>query len=214
MLPAYIYCICVCFVISLSLFFKVKQEHKVIRFFPPFIFLTLVAEVWGDYLWQIGRNNVPYYNLFSTFEIAFYLYFLGRTQRRDRIRKVIYLSIPVYLVFAVLNIFFYQGINTFHTISFSVGSLLIVFYCILYFLDLLRRPPSEDLITNPIFWICSGLLFFYSCGFPLYGLVNVWADIAPILIDNLSRFINILNIFLYTLFTISFICIRTRKYTL
>ncbi|OYW19960.1 MAG: hypothetical protein B7Z54_02450, partial [Sphingobacteriales bacterium 12-47-4] len=116
--------------------------------------------------------------------------------------------------FATLNIEFFQGEDTFHTISFSVGCLLIAFFSILYFLDLLRLPQSEDLITNPFFWILSGLLFFYICGFPLYGLVNLWANIAPILIKNLDRFINILNIFLYSLFTISFICIRTRKYTL
>lgn len=214
MLPAYIYCICVCFVVSLSLFFRVRQDHIPLRVFPPFLLLTLIAEVWGDYLWQSGRNNIPHYNFFSTFEIAFYLFFLAKKHRTKNIRKAIYILTPIYIVFAFLNIMYFQGYNTFHTISFSVGSLLIVLFSITYFLDLLRLPKSEDLITNPYFWICSGLLFFYICGFPLYGLVNLWADIAPILIDNLSRFINILNIFLYSLFTISFICIRTRKYTL
>lgn len=214
MLPAYIYCICVCFVVSLSLFFRVRKDHFPMRVFPPFLLLTLIAEVWGDYLWQSGRNNIPHYNFFSTFEIVFYLLFLAKIHRTKNIRKAIYIITPLYIVFAFLNIMYFQGYKTFHTISFSVGSLLIVFFSITYFLDLLRLPKSEDLITNPYFWICSGLLFFYICGFPLYGLVNLWADIAPILIDNLSRFINILNIFLYSLFTISFICIRTRKYTL
>lgn len=214
MLPAYIYCICVCFVVSLSLFFRVKQEHKILRLFPPFLFLTLAAEVWGYYLWQVGSTNVTMYNYFSTFEISFYLFFLSKAHRRAISRKVLLFISPMYIVFATLNIEFFQGEDTFHTISFSVGCLLIAFFSILYFLDLLRLPKSEDLITNPFFWILSGLLFFYICGFPLYGLVNLWANIAPILIKNLDRFINILNIFLYSLFTISFICIRTRKYTL
>lgn len=214
MLPAYIYCICVCFVVSLSLFFRVRKDHIPMRVFPPFLLLTLIAEVWGDYLWQSGRNNIPHYNFFSAFEIVFYLFFLAKIHHTKNIRKAIYILTPIYIVFAFLNIMYFQGYNTFHTISFSIGSLLIVFFSITYFLDLLRLPKSEDLVTNPYFWICSGLLFFYICGFPLYGLVNLWADIAPILIDNLSRFINILNIFLYSLFTISFICIRTRKYTL
>lgn len=214
MMPAYIYCICVCFVVSLSLFFRVRRDHIPLRVFPPFLLLTLIAEVWGDYLWQSGRNNIPHYNFFSTFEIVFYLFFLAKIHRTNNIRKAIYILTPIYIVFAFLNIMYFQGYTTFHTISFSVGSLLIVFFTITYFLDLLRFPKSEELVTNPYFWICSGLLFFYICGFPLYGLVNLWADIAPILIDNLSRFINILNIFLYSLFTISFVCIRTRKYTL
>ncbi len=214
MLPAYIYGICICFVVSLSLFFKIKPEHRVLRLFPIFLFITLAAELWCNYLWESGKNNIPIYNYFSTYEIAFYLFILAKSQSNNRVKKIIYALIPIFLAFAIINIEFIQGRDIFHTISFSVGSLLIVSFCILYFLDLLRLPKSEPLLTNPFFWICSGLLFFYICGFPLYGLVNLWANIAPILIKNLDTVSIILNIFLYSLFTIAFICIRTRKYTL
>lgn len=214
MLPAYIYGICICFVVSLSLFFKLKPEHRILRIFPFFLLITLVAEMWGYYLWETGDNNNPMYNYFSTFEIVFYLFILGRTQSSKRISRIIYTLIPIFIAFATINIEFIQGRGIFHTISFSVGCLLIVFFSILYFLDLLRSPKNEPLLTNPVFWICSGLLFFYICGFPLFGLVNIWANLAPILIKNLDTIITILNIFLYSLFTIAFICIRTRKYTL
>jgi hypothetical protein len=47
----------------------------------------------------------------------------------------------------------------------------------------------------------------------LYGFINVWATV-PFIVKNFGAIITILNIFLYSLFTIAFLCVITPKYTL
>lgn len=214
LLPSYVYAICICFVVSLSLYFKLKAEHRFIRIFPPFLFLTLLVELYGNYLSTKGENNIYVYNLFSTFEICFYLFFISLVIVNKTVRKVIYVILPVYAIFALYNIYEIQGKNTFHTISFSVGSLITVFFGIYYFLQLFRLPKTEDLKTNPVFWLVSGILFFYCTGFPLYGLLNYWKEIAPLLLANFVEINFVINILTYSIFTAAFIWIRTRKYTL
>lgn len=213
-LPIYIYVILICFLVSLTLFLKLRADHRYLRLFPPYLLLTLSIEIYGDYLFSQSKNNVPLYNFFSAFEIAFYLLILSILIRKPSFKRVLTFSSPLYMIFATANILFYQGVDRFHTISFSVGSLMIVFFCIYYFFELFRLMSSENLLSNPSFWIVTGILFFYSCGFPMYGLVDLWANISPFLRKNFTTIINMMNVFLYSLFTIGFLCIRIRKYIL
>lgn len=209
-----IYFITISFLVSLSAYFTPNTFNSYLKLFPPFLLLTLMAELLGSYWGSIGKNNVILYDFFSTFEFCFYLWIIGLIVNNTRVKKIIRITILLYIIAATTNILFIQKMKTFHTITYSLGCLLIVFFCIYYFLELFRIPQSVKLKNNPAFWICSGLLFFYCCGFPLYGLINFWSDISKLVVKNFSQIVTILNIFLYSLFTIAFLCIRTRKYTL
>ena len=128
--------------------------------------------------------------------------------------KIIRFTLALYSLVAVVNIIFIQKMMAFHSVTYALGCLLVVVFCIYYFLELFKNPKSVKLNNKPAFWICSGLLFFYCCGFPLYGLSNFLGDISKLIIKNFFSIIIILNIFLYSLFTIAFLCrLKTRKYT-
>lgn len=207
-----IYLIFLCFLVSLSVFFARRTSFSYLRLFPPFLLLTIISESFGAYLGSIGKNNLTLYNFFTTFEFCFYLWIISLVIKNRRWIRAIRLSVPVYALVAVTNILFIQKMNTFHTMTYVIGCLLIVFFCIYYFFELFRFPGSEKLLQNPAFWIVSGLMFFYCCGFPLYGLINLWSNISKFIVNNFGTIVTILNFFLYTLFMIAFLCIRTRKY--
>jgi hypothetical protein len=211
-LPLYVYFICLSFLISLSLFYRIKG-FSYLKLFPPFLFVTLVTEILASYFWSIGRNNLGLYNFFTVFEFCFYLFVIRLIIGSKKVKIIIQLTCILYAIAAIVNILFIQSMKTFHTVTYSIGCLLIVIFCIYYFLELFRLPRFVNLVANPAFWICSGLLFFYCCGFPLYGLVNYWQDISPLVLNNFTTIFTILNIFLYSLFTIAFLCNKTMNYT-
>jgi len=213
-LPSYIYVIAISFLVSLTLFFKLKPADRYLRLFPPFLLATLSAELLGMYLTFLKKPNILLYNFFTTVEFCFYLWILGLVISNPRMKRVIRITNLLYAFVVVINVLFVQGTHTFHTITYSIGCLVIVVFCIYYFLELFRLPKSVQLKNNPAFWICSGLLFFYCCSFPLYALVNLWSGISKLVLKNFSQIVTILNVFLYSLFTIAFLCIRNRKYTL
>jgi hypothetical protein len=212
-IPIYTYFILLCFIISLSIYVSKAYNFFYLKLFPPFLLLTLIAEVYGSYLSYSSQNNLYLYNFFTIFEFCFYLIILLMIIENKKIRKIIIISCVFYPLISVLNVFFFQGPESFHSITHALGCLLVSSFCIYYFLELFRQPKSIKLTRSPAFWICSGLLFFYCCSFPLFGLLNIWATV-PIVIDHFTQIVAILNVFLYTLFTIAFLCIRTRKYTL
>jgi hypothetical protein len=214
-LPLYVFFIALSLIISISVYFVPKANRSYLKFFPPFLITTLIVESLGSYLWSIGKNNLTLYNFFTAFEFWFYLWLISMIIDNSRMKRIIRTCGVLYVIVASGNIIFVQGLKTFHTVTYSLGCLLVVIFCIYYFLELFRLPKSMKLKNNPAFWISSGLLFFYCCGFPLYGLVNYWENISPLILKNFDNIITILNVFLYSLFTIAFLCqIRTRNFTL
>ena len=214
MTPVFIYFMAFSFLVSLTVYFVDRPAPRYLLFFPPFLLASTAIELWGYHLATTGRSNVFLYNFFSLSEFCFYFFIISLIITSGRVKRLIRLSTVLYAVAAVINILFIQGMKMIHTVTYSVGCLLVVVFCIYYFLELFRLPKSIKLHTNPAFWICSGLLFYYCCGFPLYGLFNYLMKISTLFVRNFYLIITILNIFLYSLFTIGFLCrLRSRKYT-
>jgi hypothetical protein len=212
--PLFIYFIGVSFLASLTVYFFNKPAPLYLKLFPPFLLISIAVELAGMYYSDIGQANTLQYNFFSVFEFCFYLFVLSQVISKGKVKRTVWVTMGLYALAATINILFIQGKYVFHTNTYAVGCLLIVAFCIYYFLELFRLPKSVKLQKNPAFWICSGLLFYFCCGFPLFGLINYLVTVSELLKNNFFTIVTILNIFLYSLFTIGFLCrIETRKYT-
>lgn len=214
-LKDYIYVILLCFLVSLTVYSKPRNGDFYLKLFPPFLLVTLLVETWAGYMASIRTNNITVLNFFTVGQFCFYLFILSCIINHEKVKKGIRLTIFLYLITAILNILFLQGTKTIHTVTYSLGCLLVVACCIFYFLQLFMQKNHGKLMTSPPFWICFALLLYYSSSFPLIGLINYWKGISRFLIDNFALIVDILHIILYSLLTIAFLCrIRTRKYTL
>jgi hypothetical protein len=209
-LPVYFYFIVLSFIVSLLVYSG--NRYRYIKLFPPFLFVTMTAEFIGSYLFSLGKNNLYIYNFFSVLEFCFYLYVISLLIINQRIKKIIRLTSIFYAIISIVNIVFIQGMDTVHTITYSIGCLIIVMASIYYFYELFRMPKSVRLSRNPAFWICSGLLFFYICGFPLFAFINFWSRFRWV-VNSFDSIMMILNIFLYSLFTIGLLCSKPPKFT-
>lgn len=190
--------------VSSTLLFR-RDTPRFLKVFPFFLLLTVIIEIIGWQLVDREINTTTLYNLFTTLEFEFYLFLLFNIIRTPKARKVILFCCFSYPLLVVLNISIIQ-VNTFHSITYAIGCLLIVAVCIYYFFELFQLPKSVDLKKEPAFWICSGLLFFYCCSFPLFALSNYLHSVSVIILKNLASIVTILNILLYTSFIIAFLC--------
>jgi len=212
LLKPYHYFLIISLLASLLVYRKEAQQHLYLRFFPPFLALTFVVEFWGSFMAVRGINNVIPYNIFFLQWVCFYLGFLSLIVTNRAVKWILWVMIPLYVIATTINAFYFQGMKKTHNVTIAFGCFLIVVFCIYYFLELFRRPKSVDLKSNPAFWICAGLLFYCCCAVPLYGLIELWINIKWIA-SNFDTIGNLLNIFLYILFTIGFLCLKTPKYS-
>lgn len=194
----------VCFIASLSLFFQ-KGTPIQLKLFPLFLLATIIIEVLGIALWRQGKSNILVYNLFGVISVMFYLYFIRNIIHNLRVKRILNVTIVAYPVVTFLNVEFIQ-VHAFHSITYSLGCLLIVGACIYYFYELFHLKKSINLLREPSFWICSALLFFFTCTLPFIGMTNFLFKVSTVIAQNLGAILAIINFLLYSLFTIAFLC--------
>jgi hypothetical protein len=203
------------FLASLTIYRR-KDREAYLRFFPLFLLAVCTQEAISEYRLSIGHgNNLFYYNPYTIFVCCYYFLTIYWIIRSKKVKKIILFILILYPVIAAINILFIQKVNSFHTVTYSLGGLIIVALCIYYFFELFQKTTNVNLLRQPSFWICCGLLFYYSCSFPLYGFNNLLASSASrAVMKNLMFVFQILDVLLYLSFTIAFLCrLRVRKST-
>ena len=189
-----------------------KHTNLYIRVFPIFLILSFLVEIIGEFRSDKRLNNSLMYSLFTGFEFTFYIWVIREIVQNEKAKRVIFYILLIFPFLDLVNIFLIQGIGHFHTITYSLGCLLIVLLCIYYFFELFQSPNSVNLLQQPAFWICSGLMFFYCCSFPIFGLSNFLLSLPRVIIRHINTIITLLNVFLYSMFTLAFLCrFRTMK---
>jgi hypothetical protein len=199
------------FLASLTTFIR-PVANLYLRIFPFFLLLTLVVEMISYYLIVHHRPNTALYNFFAVLEFEFYFFILRMIIRNPNAKKVILYLLWVYPLAALSDIIFIQRFNNFAAVGYSLASLVIVVLTIYYFLELYQRPRAVNLISDPPFWICSGLLLFYCCSLPIFGMTNFLAQATWFNAHTLEVILDLMNILLYFIFTIAFLCrVKMRK---
>jgi hypothetical protein len=209
-LPDYLFFIvpiatAIAFLASLTIFFQ-PAGQQYLKYLSIFLFVNFLMESVLGYTSYLRINNVWLNNIDTLLTISFQLYVLREISASRKAKKVLLFIFLLYPVVAILNIFLVQHFRNFHTMTYSLGSLLIVTGCIYYFWELFQQKKSVDLIRQPPFWICSGLLFYYCCTFPLFGLTNFISSLPLVILQNLLTILIVINICLYLSFTIAFLC--------
>lgn len=132
------------------------------------LIITLAGEIIPELkLIKFHGSNHWWYNIFTVIEFIGYSYIFYFTINNSKLSRIIIISLAIYFALAVLNIFLIQGFYRFHTISYRIGALMIVIWCLLYFFQLMKSENKIKLLSNPMFWIATGLFFFYL-GFFMY----------------------------------------------
>jgi hypothetical protein len=201
----------ICLLASLTSFIQ-RPSPFFLRLFPFYFLLTFLVQQVGNFLSQRGVHNTPLYNAYSIIEFIFYFFIFREIIRNTRVKAVILGILIVYPLVASFNIFYFQRVSSFHSMTFSIGCAVIVILCIVYFVELFQLPEATNLKNEPSFWICTAILFSYVCTFPFWGLVNFMKTAPALIIKHLMTILMFINVLSYSLFTIAFLCrLRIRK---
>lgn len=190
-----------------SIFYLRKLRGTVFALFPYFLFVIVITELIGLYTGKIlHKPNAWVYNITTVFEFCFYSYFFSKILQKKKNKQFALFVLILYPVIASVNILFIQGVFNFHSITMVVGSLLMVLFSCLYFYESLLTPEKKQIQTEAVFWIVTGIFFFYIGGilydslYPVLTRYRTGIGIKLFLLIN-----NNLVYILYSCFIISFI---------
>lgn len=100
-------------------------------------------------------------SIFTIIEYSIFSYFLYSVIDNKIFRTIILVSTVGFFLFAIYY-FFNSKYNSFDSLSASIGSILIVAYCIFYLFDQLNKPQVMFIYQDPSFWFVVGLMVYLS----------------------------------------------------
>jgi hypothetical protein len=119
----------------------------------------------------------------------------------------------VYPPVTLVNIFFIQHFMSFHTFTYLLGSVILVFLGVLFFVQLFNSYDHENLLRFPAFWLVSGIIFNYIASTAFTGVVNYLATLPFSVRKQLINLLSFANSIVYVLYIIAFLCrLNSRKY--
>lgn len=179
------------------------------RLFPFFLLFVVVVESAGSYTGRVLHyKNSWFYNISTTIEFIFYAYIFSLTLRDRVFKKMALRFMAIYPAVVALNIVFIQGFMEFHSYTNALGNVCMVIFCCLFFYELLLNPLEGELRKVPMFWIGTGILFFYLGDLSFDLLYNLLKNDATGR-DLFKSINNNLILILYSCFIIAFLCQRS-----
>lgn len=194
-------------IISLLIIIIVRKKLRPqwLQLFIYFLFFTLLIDVAAtSYSKYLKKSNHFIVNLSLPVIFSFYFFIFYKTFETRYLKNLVCVSFILYIGIFLIDIAFINGLFHYNNYAYCVGALLIVLCCLLYLMSLFTSDKLVNYFASPMFWIATGLMFFYTGNLVLSSLIKFIIDHH---LDFLYYPISIiLSIILYGCLSVSFLC--------
>ena len=211
-LPIHIYFEIAALLTSIILWYKLR--HSSLFWLLPYLAFIVGIELTGRYIrTELRQPNAWLYNISVPIEFLFYGFIFYLHYNRYSFIQLAKFFLILFAVFALCNILFIQGFQSFNTNILKVGSFSMIILACLYFTELLSRNERVNLLREPMFWLTTGV-FLFNTGEFFYSLFSDYLIKSHL--DKPRKIFSSINNkliwVLYTCIAISIICTKPRKH--
>lgn len=136
---------------------------------------------------------------------SFFIWFFTKAKSLQPVKRTLHYAMYFFMIFALVNLFFFQGLWTYNSNSETLGDIMLAVICCYFFYTLLTADEHIDLLRLDYFWLATGLLFYSLGSALLYQFSGVLRDFYLKSHLDIGTYINYaLNLILYTGFIIAF----------
>jgi len=181
------------------------------RLFIPLLFITILAETVGWYLWNIlGKgNNGWIFNINLLINISFSVWMFSTVESLQKVKVKLFLLLFLFIAFAVCNTFFFEGPWVYNRFTDIAGNIILAVISCYFFYTVLNEDAFRNLFRYEYYWFANGLLFYSLGSVVLNVFLNYLWEYHKQTGVNIYGYINYgINVLLYGSFIIAFICRR------
>jgi len=117
-------------------------------------------------------NNLFLMHLFDMMAVIFFTVIYFKAFYKSILKKITLILGIVALSFMLYNSIFIEGLLVYPSVSNTVLSVFLIVLSLMYFYQLLSRQEFMYIEKQGLFWINSGVLFYYSITIFLFMLYN------------------------------------------
>jgi len=196
----------IAFIIGIFYYKSFPREIKIIFYFVAFGVLTQSYMKLHQHF--IMKNTMPVGHFY--FPIAFLILAIFYMQvLKDFIKPVyLYTIIILFETYCLINSLFIQGFFEYASIEAAVGAMIIFLFSIAWFTKIMMEAKIEKLSAEPLVWINSAILIYYTGSFFYHSLYNLIVKASFDVAILVAKMFSVLNLFFYLIIAIGFLMVK------
>ena len=181
----------------------------------PVVYNSYTGSRFCLFLYTLKRSNHFIFNIYILVQFIFYFGIFYKTFQSKNLKLTTLIISLAFVIYYWFNIIFKTGFYIFNSAGNSLGSILTIFCCLLYFVSLFTSEAVVNYFRISMFWIATGLLFFFVGNFIYLSLMGYIVKHNLDSGGNFYRYIMVtLNLLMYGLFSLGFISNQLWKKTI
>ena len=202
------------FVVTLALIASFRSfTHRKYILFVPLLILGLMVELVAElpFVHAEVRNDIGAFYTMAEYAFLSYIIsnFIHSRSKQLLIRYSILVLVPVFIL---IELTVANRSPNLKYLTVLIENPLVCLWTIIYLFEAATEDYEFEVAQNPMFWISLGNLLFFSGSFFSYGLGSyLLAGGSRVTADKLFNIARILNILLYILYFIGFVCLRKKR---
>jgi len=133
------------------------------------VFISFIIDYYEDLPFLLQNNTIEYNILSVSRTIIFSIYFIRNGP--GALKPLKRMVVAFFLGFVLFNFIVLESpVNLFSSGLFTAESIVLLFFCIYYYLTTINQERDEKLSKHPMFWIVMGLSIYEAVNFFIFLL--------------------------------------------
>lgn len=191
------------FIIGIFRYKYFTKELKIFFYFVAFGVLTEIYTMFHQHF--IMKFTTPIGHFY--FPIAFLILIIFYYQLLNNFIKPIYFFIVVviYEVYCIINPIFIQGLLEYSSLVGAIGTLIVFIFSVVFFVKVMSEAKIEKLSHEPLIWINTAILVYYSFNFFYFSLYNLRIIASVEMAKIVTVFFGVFNLLFYLIISVGFL---------
>jgi hypothetical protein len=176
MTPRFVLYLMLLLIVTVIGLVRYKTRTGPFRALTLFVGVTLVSEVMTRIVTTWIGYSSPVYHVYIIVVYLCYAWIYRELCQSKPIKKAILISVPVFIGLSVVNTLFYQSLHRFPSNMLQIECVLIIVLSLTIYRQMFNYPIEDNLFRQPVFWLNTGTLFFYTTTFLLLSFLNYFVS--------------------------------------
>lgn len=152
---------------------SIRRLQTIQRYILALVIFSILVELAATLIGRLLHlRNLPLLHVFSAVQFTLLWLIFAKRLIPPFSKKFFSWVLIAFWAFAIISAIWIDGIFNFNAHARSFGAILIIFFCLSYFYQRLIKLDLENLEADPLFWIVTGSLIYYSGSLILFIISN------------------------------------------
>jgi len=186
--------------------YNYRRLDPILKLMAIFCMLSVIPDVVGlvvVYLQPRHYNNLFLFHLFDMMAAIFFTLIYYRAFYKQLFKKMTLIFGITSLIVMIFNVIFVENMSTYPSVSNTVLCIFLILLSLVYFYQLLTRQEFTYIEKQGMFWINSGVLFYFAINIFLFMLFNKISNADK---PNYYMVQSVTNIIANLLYSVGLLC--------